>query len=137
MNDTKKRQLEIILKNNPADDSLSYHTWIRSEDDIRTFDEALENDGYDGGGLTPDYTDEMVNRAKKTGKITVYSSYPIKDGIFVTPSRMEAQSYAGGGRVYSKEISVNDVAWIDGLQGQYAKVGKSNAKTASKGLSVH
>ena len=35
---------------------------------------------------------------------------------------MEAQNYAGEGKVYSKEVSVDDVAWIDAFQGQYAKV---------------
>ena len=35
---------------------------------------------------------------------------------------MEAQNYAGEGRVYSKEVSVDDVAWIGPLQGQFAKV---------------
>ncbi len=71
---------------------------------------------------TPDFTEEDLQNALETGRVTVYSSYPIKDGIFVTPSRMEAQNYAGEGKVYSKTVALEDVAWIDSLQGQYAKV---------------
>lgn len=54
-----------------------------------------------------------------TGKIIVYSSYPIESGIFVTPSRMEAQNYAGNRKVYSKLVKLSDVAWLDPLQGQF------------------
>lgn len=118
----KEEQFEIIQRSNPADESLSDHTWIRSADEIQTFDEATK--GIDEN-LTPDYTLEMVNDAKASGKITVYSSKPIEEGAFVTPSRMEAQNYAGDDRVFSKEVDVDDVAWIDGLQGQYAKATES------------
>ena len=51
----------------------------------------------------------------------VYSSHPIKNGTFVTPSKMEAMSYASSDKVYSKVVSLYDVAWIDPTQGQYAK----------------
>ena len=95
---------------------------MNSVDDIKTYQEALDYDEYEGGNLTPDFTESDVKKALETGKITVYSSYDIKDGIFVTPSRMEAKNYAGSGTVYSNEVNLNDVAWIDGLQGQYAKV---------------
>ncbi len=72
----------------------------------------------------------MVREALDTGKIKVYSSYPIEQGIFVTPSKTEAKSYSGTGKVYSKEISLEDVAWIDPTQGQYAKVeGKYSQNT--------
>ena len=54
-------------------------------------------------------------------KIVVYSSHPIKNGTFVTPSKMEATSYASSDKVYSKVVSLYDVAWIDPTQGQYAK----------------
>ena len=33
---------------------------------------------------------------------------------------MEAQNYAGKGKVYSQEVDVKDVAWIDTIEGQYA-----------------
>ena len=118
----KQKQLNIILKVNPA--TNDYNTWIRTVDDIQTFEEtlsdgdmALEKDE----DYYPDYTYDMVLMALNTGKITVYSSYPIEQGIFVTPSRMEAEAYAGGGKVYSKTVNLSDVAWIDPTQGQYAK----------------
>lgn len=117
----KQEQLDIINKNNPADDDM--HTWIRSTNDIKNFEEAFFEDGQ-YSGLDPDFTEEMANKAKETGKITVYSSYPIEQGIFVSPSVLEASQYAGGdvNKLYSKEINIDDVAWIDGAEGQYAKV---------------
>lgn len=117
----KSKQLEVINKNNAAPDD--YHTWIRSEDDIKTFDEAFFEEG-EYSGFDPDFTENMAKESKKTGKVTVYSSYPIEDGVFVSPSKLEASQYAGGdeNKLYSKEVNINDVAWIDGAEGQYAKV---------------
>jgi hypothetical protein len=117
----KSKQLEVINKNNAAPDD--YHTWIRSEDDIKTFDEAFFKEG-EYSGFDPDFTENMAKESKKTGKVTVYSSYPIEDGVFVSPSKLEASQYAGGdeNKLYSKEVNINDVAWIDGAEGQYAKV---------------
>lgn len=114
---SKEQQLSIIQNSNPMRDD--YHTGIRSVDDILTFEEAIQENVF-----TPDYTEEDAQNALQKGKITVYSSYPISQGVFVTPSKMEAQLYAGGegGKVYSKTVSLNDVAWIDSLEGQYAKV---------------
>ena len=117
----KQAQLDIVLNSNPMHDD--YHSGIRSVDDICTYAEAIENDGMEGDDITPDYTAQMVEKAKKSGKITVYSSYPIGQGVFVTPSKMEAESYAGGGRVHKKVVNLTDVAWIDSMQGQYAQVG--------------
>lgn len=129
-NNHKQQQLDIVNKNNPADDDM--HTWIRTTNDIKNFEEAFFEDGA-YSGLDPDFTEEMANKAKKTGKITVYSSYPIEQGIFVSPSVMEASQYAGGdaNKLYSKEVNINDVAWIDGAEGQYAKVNNlaNNEKT--------
>lgn len=34
---------------------------------------------------------------------------------------MEAESYSGNGTVYEKTVDINNVAWIDPTQGQYAK----------------
>ena len=116
----KDIQFEILQKYNPMHDD--YHTGIREVGDIKTFQEALEDDGYEGGSLTPDVTEQMIQKALDTGKITVYSSYPIEQGVFVSPSKMEAQSYAGGLPVYSKEVTLSDIAWIDGFEGQYANV---------------
>lgn len=131
----KHRQNEIIQNTNPMDNSLGEHTWINSVDDIKTYQQALEYDEYEGQGMTPDYTNDMVQEALKTGKMTVYSSYPIENGTFVTPSKMEAQNYAGNNKVYSKEVDLTDVAWIDGLQGQYAKI-DSNTTTDNQGRTL-
>ena len=38
---------------------------------------------------------------------------------------MEAESYSGNGRVYSKTVPLTDVAWIDPTQGQYAPVDRT------------
>ena len=113
--DRKAAQFAIIRDSNAADDG--YHTWIRSAAEIKTLSETLadpewaEYDEYD-----PDYTRQMAEDAVRTGKITVYSSYKIGNGVFVTPSRMEAESYSGKGKVYSKTVNVADVAWIDPTQ---------------------
>ena len=117
----KQQQLDIIQNNNPVNDD--YHTWIRNTDDIKTFEEALQDDDWSSGDdFDPDYTWNMAQEALDSGKITVYSSYPIEQGIFVTPSKMEAESYSGNGKVYFKTVNLQDVAWIDPTQGQYAKV---------------
>lgn len=119
-NSFKKAQLEIIEKNNPAPNT--YQTWIRSEGDIRTLEEAVADSEWDYDEYNPDYTRAMANEAIKKGEIRVYSSYPIEQGVFVTPSKMEAESYSGNGKVYSKLVPISDVAWIDPTQGQYAVV---------------
>ena len=122
-NDIREEQLKLILNSNPHDDSIGFeHTWIRQKEDIKTFEESFGEDYDIHESQAPDYTAEMISSALKSEKITVYSSHPIEDGAFVTPSKMEAQNYAGGGQVYSKEINLKDVAWIDPMQGQYAPV---------------
>ena len=118
----KDQQFDIIQKTNPARPD-STQTWIRSVDDIKTLDEAMRDHDYAGtDGFTPDLSKADMENALKTGKVTVYSSHPIEDGAFVTPSKMEAQNYAGGGEVYSKEVNISDVAWIDPTQGMMAQV---------------
>ncbi len=117
----KNNQFEIIEKTNPAPDT--YHTWIRSANDVKTFDEVLADDEWsDYSEFDPDYTRDMAQAALESGEITVYSSYPIDQGIFVTPSRMEAKSYSGDGHVYEKTVKLDEVAWIDPTQGMYANV---------------
>lgn len=114
----KNNQLAVVMNNNPSPDDI--HTWIRTKEDIKTYVEALNDSGItEDEDLTPDFGKEDIKLALQTGKITVYSSYPIRLGVFVTPSRMEAQNYAGNGRVYVKVVKLSDVAWIDPLQGQY------------------
>lgn len=132
-NPDKQKQYDIVTSENAMRDDI--HTGIRSVEDIRTFDEALDYDGIsEGDSVTPDYTAEMIRKAKKSGKITVYSSKPIKAGGFVTPSEMEARSYAGSGPIYSQEVSLADVAWIDSVQGQYAPASKSTWSRGGENL---
>lgn len=117
----KQKQLDIIKNNNPVNDD--YHTWIRNVEDIKTLEETInDSDWSDYDEYNPDLSRQDIENAIDSGKITVYSSYPIKQGIFVSPSKMEAESYSSNGKVYSKEVNINDVAWIDPTQGQYAKV---------------
>lgn len=110
-------RVKIVKDNNQVGDD--YHTWIRDESDIKTFKQAYNDDG--GGDLTPDFTEAMAKKAIDSGEITVYSSKPIKAGSFVTPSKMEAKSYAGSGKIYEEKLNLNDVSWIDALQGQVTR----------------
>ena len=117
-----KFRAKIVKDNNPAIDDnhmFDYHTWIRDESDIKTFKQAYDDDG--GGDLTPDFTEAMAKKAIDSGEITVYSSKPIKAGNFVTPSKMEAKSYAGSGKIYEEKLNLNDISWIDALQGQVTR----------------
>lgn len=98
-----------------------YHTGIRKPSDIKTAIEAFktkvnENEDF----LYPDFTSEDAEKALISEKITVYSSNPIRNGSFVSPSKLMAMDYAGNGRVYSSELGINDVAWIDSNEGQVA-----------------
>lgn len=126
---TKREQLDIINETNPAPNT--YSTWIRTVDDIKTLAETLEDEDWGYEEFNPDLTRTDIQNAIESGEITVYSSYPIKNGVFVSPSRMEAESYSGNGKVYEKTVDINDVAWIDPTQGQYAKV---DVKFATKRL---
>lgn len=125
----KLAQNKIIQETNPMLDD--YHTGIRSVGDIRTWEEAMsdaekDEDGYAWG----DFTKEDAERALKNNSITIYSSYPIKNGVFVSTSYIQAQQYAGGpgGKVYSKTIKPERVAWINVDEGQYASVKPSDIK---------
>lgn len=114
----KLEQYEIIKENNPMLDD--YHTGIRSPKDIKTWDEVINDEDNFAWG---DFTKEDAKKALKKGTITIYSSYPIKQGTFVSTSKIQAEEYAGGrgNKVYSKEIPLSEVAWINGDEGQYAK----------------
>lgn len=120
----KERQMQVIQENNPAEDD--YHTWIRSAEEIKTLQEAIMDPEWaEYDEFNPDYSRAMAEEALESGEIEVFSSHPIEAGGFVTPSRMEAESYAGDGRVYSRRVPVTDVAWIDPTQGQYAPTGRA------------
>lgn len=127
--DHKEQQLEIIKKTNPMQDD--YHVGVREKDDIKTWEEVLKDDDeIEGQFAWGDYTREEAEQALKDGKITVYSSKPIEDGAFVSTSRVQAEDYAGGagGKVYEKEVPLDEVAWINGDEGQYAKVAQTEPK---------
>lgn len=125
---TKQKQLDIINETNPAPNS--YSTWIRSAEDIKTLAETLRDaDWAEETEFNPDLSREDIERAIEAGKITVYSSYPIENGVFVSPSAMEAGSYSGDGMLYEKTVNIEDVAWIDPTQGQYAQVSGENTRT--------
>lgn len=129
----KSEQFKIISAVNPAPNT--YQTWIRNIDDVKGFDEALKDSdwkGWEQNGFDESYTPQVVQDALVSGKITVYSSHPIEQGVFVTPSPMEAQSYSGNGNIYSKEVDLKAVAWIDPTQGQYANVEKYATQMHSK-----
>jgi hypothetical protein len=132
----KQRQLDLINATNPAPDD--YHTWIRSIDDILTFEEAvIECLEYDMGTvesddlldlledrtlICPDFDGNDAAAALDSGYVIVYSSYPIEDGVFVSTSYRIASDYAGSRGVYELEVALENVAWIDVTEGQYAKV---------------
>ena len=121
--DVKQKQLDIILESNPAPNT--YQTWVRSVDDIHTWNEVLElNDESEGQFVWGDFSRADAEQALQDGKIAIYSSYPIKNGVFVSTSKIQAQEYAGGknGKVYSKTVPLDSVAWINGDEGQYARV---------------
>lgn len=119
----KVAQFKIIQANNPAPEGSNY-VWIRRPSDIKTLAEAIEDSESFSWG---DFTRNDAIKALKRDLITVYSSYPIKQGVFVSTSYIQAQEYAGGegGRVYSKRIKPSRVAWINGDEGQYASVKNS------------
>ena len=128
----KQKQLEIINLNNPAPNE--YSTWVRSEDDIKTFEETLHDPEWaEYDEYNPDFTKQMAESALKNGEIKVYSSYPIEQGVFVSPSRMEAESYSGNGKVYEKTVRLSDVAWIDPTQGQYANISENTQNDTENG----
>lgn len=123
----KEKQNEIIQNTNPMNNE--YNTGIRNENDIRTWDEVLNlDDDSEGQFAWGDYTRKDALRDQQKGTVTVYSSYPIENGNFVSTSKIQAEEYAGGpgSKVYSKEVPLNEVAWINGDEGQYAKIENNN-----------
>ena len=138
----KEAQLQIIESTNPAPNT--YSTWIRTAEDIKTLAETLEDsDWVDVDTFNPDLTRDDILKAIKSGKIKIYSSYPIENGVFVSPSYMEAESYSGDGQVYAKNADIRNVAWIDPTQGQYAEVFDPNTgesaykRKSSKGQALN
>lgn len=117
----KSEQFAILQKANPMKDE--YHTGIRTVDDILTAEEAFVTQyDEDESFAYPDFTQEDGQAALDSGVVTIYSSKPIKAGVFISPSKMMAQDYAGGDKVYSKHVKLSDVAWINSDEGEYAPV---------------
>lgn len=118
-NNLKQSQFDIIQSNNPMHDD--YHVGIRSIDDIKTFDETINDEESFVWG---DYSREDAQRDLAKGTVTVYSSHPIEQGGFVSTSRNQARDYAGGknAKIYQQEVPITDVAWISGDEGQLARV---------------
>jgi hypothetical protein len=54
---------------------------VRSIDDIKTLSETLEDSDWQDENINPDLTRTDIKNAVKSGKITVYSSYPIENGV--------------------------------------------------------
>ena len=77
---------------NPMTDD--YHTGIRTVDDILSWRDVFED--TKNWVTYPDWDEEDIKRVLNERSVTIYSSYPIKNGVFVTPSRMNAEDYAGG-----------------------------------------
>ena len=104
---------------------ILYHLGIRSPKDIKTFQEVVDaGEGFEWG----DFDLDDAKKALKKGTIRVYSSYAIKNGTFVSTSYQQALQYAGMNpqNVHSRVVALDSVAWINGDEGQYAKVYKSD-----------
>lgn len=116
-------QYQIIQETNPMWDE--YHTGIRSPKEIKNFAEVAEDpDSFTWG----DFTREDAQKALRDGTVRVYSSYAIKNGVFVSTSYKQALQYAGNNPdgVHTRVVALDSVAWINGDEGQYAKVYKDD-----------
>jgi len=121
VSEDKKMQFDIIQKTNPMLDE--YHVGIRKPQDIKTFDEVVNDEESFVWG---DFSKEDAEKALKEGEITLYSSKPINQGVFVSTSKIQAEQYAGGAgkKIHSKKVKLEDVAWINGDEGQFASIEK-------------
>lgn len=126
----KQQQFEIISASNPMLDEI--HTGIRRVEDIKTAEEAFAKSLQDNEDATPDFTASDMDKALKTGTIIIYSSYPIKNGVFISPSKMQAEAYSGNKKVFKKEVKISEIAWIDQFEGQYAKTEPQQQPEQSK-----
>lgn len=122
INKHKEEQLKIVQETNPMFNDTS--VGIRTIEDIQTFEECIKNADKDSAFVWGDYSKEDAIRDLKNGKITIYSSYPIKNGVFVSTSYQQAFEYAGhdASKVHQRVVKLDNVAWINGDEGQYAKV---------------
>ena len=116
----KVEQYQIIQKYNPMRDD--YHVGIRKPSDIKTWKEVVDSKDDDSFAWG-DFSRKDAEKALASGKITIYSSYPINQGVFVSTSKVQSEQYAGGKgkKVYSRTVPLSEVAWINGDEGQFAK----------------
>ena len=116
----QQAQFDIIQKTNPAPEESNY-VWIKKPSDIKTFEEIINDEESFTWG---DYSKEDALRDLKKGTVTIYSSYAIKNGTFVSTSYQQALDYAGGDptKVHHRTVALDSVAWINGDEGQYAKI---------------
>ena len=123
LNDVRQKQWEIIQKTNPKEEGTN-STWVDKPEDAKTFYEVNHKDSdYPfNENYSDDWTVKDKMNVEATGKITVYSSYPIEDGNWVTPSKEEGLSYAGSGKLYYATMDPRDIAWVDAGQGQVAHI---------------
>ena len=123
LNDVRQKQWEIIQKTNPKEEGTN-STWVDKPEDAKTFYEVNHKDSdYPfNENYSDDWTVKDKMNVEATGKITVYSSYPIEDGNWVTPFKEEGLSYAGSGKLYSATMDPRDIAWVDAGQGQVAHI---------------
>ena len=127
--DNRQAQFELLQKTNPMTDD--YHTGIRSPEDIHTLKNIVDTYNADNNFTYPDFTLSDAQKALANGNIDVYSSKPIEAGAFISPSKMMATDYAGGGQVYSKNIPLDDFAFIEsGDEGNYLPVAKKPTNVA-------
>lgn len=132
--DNRKAQFDLLQKTNPMTDD--YHTGIRSPEDIYTLKNIVDAYNADDNFTYPDFTLSDAQKALANGNIDVYSSKPIEAGAFISPSKMMAADYAGDGQVYSKNIPLDDFAFIEsGDEGNYLPVSKKPANVADLMLS--
>ena len=133
LDDVRKKQCDIIQKTNPKWEG-THSTWIEKPEDVRTFYEAAHKDS--DYPFDDDYTEDWAVsdkiKAEASGQITVYSSKPIIDGNWVTPSKEEALSYSGDGKIYSAMMDVRDIAWVDIGQGQVAHISDEMKKVIDR-----
>ena len=131
----KNAQFEMLQETNPMRDS--YHTGIRSPQEINRLGDLVNNFDENEMFAYPDFTLKDAQNAVNNGEITVYSSKPIETGTFVIPSKMMAQDYAGStGEVYSKTIPIDDFAAISsGDEGNYLPVRNQNVASTTRNIS--
>lgn len=114
----KQKQFDLLQKTNPMTDDQ--HTGIRSADEIKTYDEIMENYDPDEEFVYPDWTVEDAQKAMKKGKVTVYhGGGDMYVGCFITPSKMMATDYNGGKEPKSMEVDFDQIAWVNADEGNY------------------